>query len=112
MNPKYKESVKVELDRMLDTGIIEPVEESEWINPILIYGKKTTSEVRICDNLRKLNDACLHNPFPTPFTDEVLEKIGGQEMYSFTYGFSSYHQVKIVKEYRHKLTFITKWGCY
>ena len=28
MNPKYKERVKVELEHMLDAGIIEPVEDS------------------------------------------------------------------------------------
>ena len=28
LNPKYKEKVKLELDRMLEAGIIEPVEES------------------------------------------------------------------------------------
>ena len=27
LNPRYKKRVKVELDRMLDVGIIEPVEE-------------------------------------------------------------------------------------
>ena len=29
LNPKYKEKVKAELDKMLAAGIIEPVEESE-----------------------------------------------------------------------------------
>ena len=48
MNPKYKERVKVKLDHMLGVGIIEPVEESEWINPIVIQHKKTIGEVRIC----------------------------------------------------------------
>ena len=33
-------------------------------------------------------------------------------MYSFTDGFSSYHQVKIMKEDHHKMTFVTEWGCY
>ena len=28
LNPRYKEKVKDELDRMLDIGIIQPVEES------------------------------------------------------------------------------------
>ena len=102
MNPIYKEKVKTELDRMLHTGIIEPIKESEWIIPIVIQDKKTTSEVRICFDLRKLNDACLHDPFPTPFTDEVLENVGGKEMYSFTDGFLGYHQVRIVKEDRYK----------
>ena len=77
MNPRYKEKVKTELDRMLDEGIIEPVEESEWIIPIVIHDKKKIGEVRICIDLRKLNDACLHNPFPTPFTDEVLKSVRG-----------------------------------
>ena len=35
-NPKYKEKVKEELDRMLDTKIIEPLDKSEWISPIVI----------------------------------------------------------------------------
>ena len=79
LNPRYKEKVKAELDRMLDTGIIEHVEESEWIIPMVIQDKKTIGEVRICVDLRKLNDACLHDPFPTPFTDEVLEELEGNK---------------------------------
>ena len=112
LNPRYKKKVKAELDCMLDAGIIEPIEESEWINPIVIQDKKTTGEVRICVDLMKLNDACLHNPFPTSFTDEVLESIGGKEMYSFTNGFYGYHQVIIAKEDINKTNFITEWGCY
>jgi len=69
MNPKYKEKVQVEINRMLEVGIIEPVEESEWISPMVIQEKKTVGEIRICVDLRKLNDACLHDPFPTPLTD-------------------------------------------
>jgi hypothetical protein len=60
--------------------------------------------------LRKLNVDFLHDPFPTPFIDEVLENGGGQEAYSFTYGFVGYHQIKIPPEDRHKTTFSTEWG--
>ena len=77
MNPRYKEKVKAELDHMLYAGIIEPIEESEWISPIVIQYKKTTGEVRICVDQRKLNDICLHDPIPAPFIDEVLESVGG-----------------------------------
>ena len=87
LNPRYKEKVKAKLDQMLEVGIIEPVEESEWIIPIVVQDKKVTSEVRIDFELRKLYDACLHDPFPTPFIDWVLESVGGQEMYSFIDGF-------------------------
>ena len=62
---------------MLDARIIEPVEESKWISPMVVQDKKNVN-VQICVNLRKLNDACMHDPFPTPFMDEVLEGVGGQ----------------------------------
>jgi hypothetical protein len=86
LNLKYKEKVKIELDKMLEAGIIEPVEESEWISPMVVQDKKT-GEIRICVDLKNLNDACLHGPFPTPLTDEVLDNMVGQEVYSFTDGF-------------------------
>jgi hypothetical protein len=101
LNPRYKEKVKDKLDRMLDAIIIEPNEESKWIIPMVIQQKKAGS-LSICVDLRKLNDACLHDPFPTPCNDEVLENVGGQEFYSFTDGFFGYHKIKITQENRHK----------
>ena len=76
----------------------------------MVVQDKKTGEICICINLRKLNDACVHDPFPTPFTDKVLKGVGGQEVYSSTYGFSRYHQIWIAKEDRHKTTFVTGWG--
>ena len=58
---------------MFDAGIIELGEELEWISLIVVQDKKDIGEVRICVDLRKLNDACLHDPFVTPFMNEVLE---------------------------------------
>ena len=63
---------------MLEAGIIEPVEELEWISPMVVQDKKT-GEIIIYVDLRMLNDACLHDPFPTPLIDEVLDNVGGQE---------------------------------
>lgn len=103
--------MKQGLDKMLAAGIIIPVEESKWISPMVVQDKKTGG-IRVCVDLRNFNDACRHDPFPTPFTDEVLENVGGNEAYSFADGFSGYHQVKIAKEDRHKTTFATKWGSF
>ena len=36
INPRYKDKIKGELDRMMDAGIIEPVKESEWISPMVV----------------------------------------------------------------------------
>jgi hypothetical protein len=36
LNPIYKQKVKVEIDRMLEDGIIELVEESEGVSPMVV----------------------------------------------------------------------------
>ena len=44
--------------------------------------------------------------------DEVLESAWVQQVYSFTDGFSSYHQIRITKEDQHKTTYAAEWGCF
>ena len=112
LNLKYKAKVKEELDKTIAARIIEPVEESDWVSPMVVQDKKTKGEIRICVDLRKLNDASVHDPFPTPFSDEVLDNVGGQEAYSFTDGFPGYHQIRIHEADRHKTTFATEWGSF
>jgi hypothetical protein len=106
LNPIYKKKVKAEIDRMLEVGIIELIEESEWMSPMVVQEKKQGG-IRICVDLRKLNDTFLHDAFPTPFIDEVLENVGGHEYYSFTDGFSGYHQIKIALEKKYQTMFAT-----
>jgi len=112
LNPKYKEKVKDELERMLTAGIIEPVKESEWVSPMIVHEKNTNGEIKICVDLTKINDACVHEPFPTPFIDEILDNVGGHEAYSFTDGFSGYHHIRIAPEDRHNTSFATEWGLF
>lgn len=50
----------------------------------------------------------MYDPFPTPFSDEVLDNVVGNEAYYFADGFSGYHPVRIVEEDN----FYTKCGSY
>ena len=73
LNHKYKEIVKKEIDNMLAAGIIYPIDQSEWESPMVIQPKKhDLTKLRIWVNLRELNKVTLTDPFPTPFTDEIL----------------------------------------
>jgi hypothetical protein len=63
---------------MMEAYIIEPITKSKWIIQMVVQDNKIEG-IKISVDLRKLNDACLHDPFPTPFTDEVLENVGGKE---------------------------------
>ena len=96
---------------MLEAGIIELIEELEWISAMVVQDKKIGG-IMICLDLCKFNDAFLHDPFPIWFTYEVLENVGGEEAYSFIDGFTGYCQIKIMQEDRHTTIFVTQWGCY
>lgn len=88
------------------------MEESDWVSPMVVQEKKQKDEIRISVDLKKLNDACVHDPFLTPFSDEVLDNVGGQEAYSFIDGFHGHHQIKIMPEDKSKTIFKTEWGCF
>jgi hypothetical protein len=40
LKPIYKKKVKAEIDTMLEAGIIEPIEEYEWVSPMVVQEKK------------------------------------------------------------------------
>ena len=97
---------------MIAAGIIKLVERLDWVSLMVVQEKKAKGEIQICVDLRKLNDACIHAPFPTPVSDEILDGVGGQEAYSFMDGFSGYHHIRIAREDRSKTTFATEWGSF
>jgi hypothetical protein len=49
------------------SGIIVPIEESEWISPMVVQPKKT-GDIRICVDLRNLNAPMymIHSLHPLP----------------------------------------------
>jgi hypothetical protein len=109
LNPIYKENVNAQIDNILEASVIKHVEESKWINHMVVQ-ENNQGGIRNCVDLRELNDPFLHDHFPTPFTNIVFENVGGQEDYYFIDGFSRYHQIRITPEGRHKTTFSTEWG--
>lgn len=70
---------------------------------------KKNKKLRICIDFRKLNTST-KDPYPLSFTNKVLDKVAGHEMYSFLDGFSRYHQVQIAPKEHYKMAFITGWG--
>ena len=68
---------------MVVTGIIKLVEQLDWVSPMVVQEKKTKGEIIICVDLHKLNDACVHDPFPTAFSDEILDSVGSRSLTGF-----------------------------
>jgi len=54
----------------------------------------------------------LHDYFPLPFIDQVLDTLLGKKYFSFLDGYSGYNQIQIVEEGQEKTTFTCPWGTY
>jgi hypothetical protein len=79
--------VKQEIDNILATNLIFPIEESYWIIPIVIQDKKRGEGIHIYEDFRALDIAFVYDPFLGPFNDEENDHIVGNESYYFTDGF-------------------------
>jgi hypothetical protein len=55
----------------------------------------------------KLNITTKKDPYPLPFTYEVLNTITGYEAYSFLDGYSRYDKIFIALKDRYKTSFVT-----
>jgi hypothetical protein len=91
LNLNYAIIVKQDMDKLLATRFIECVEEATWLSPTLIVPKKN-GKLIICIDFRKLNVATKKDPYPLPFTNEMLNTIARYEAYSFVAIYSRYHQ--------------------
>jgi hypothetical protein len=111
LNPNYATIVKQDIDKSFVTCFIKHVEEATWLSPIVIMLKKN-GKFKICVDFGKLNVAIKKDPYPLPFTDEVINIIAGQEVYTFLYGFFGYHQIFIVPKDQYKTTFVTYWRAF
>ncbi|KAJ1130344.1 hypothetical protein NDU88_008697 [Pleurodeles waltl] len=106
-----RDEVKKELDRLQSLQIIEPVEASEWVSP-LVVARKANGKVRLCVDLRGLNENIIMDQFPLPRIDEMLSATRDAKWFSTLDLSSGYHQVKLDYHSRHLTTFCTPWGCF
>ncbi len=84
---------------------IQPIEEASWLSPIVVMPKKN-GKLKNCVDFRKLNKVTKKNPYPLPFSDEVLSIIVRYEAYSFLDGYSRCHQISIALENKYKIVFL------
>ncbi|MCO5599661.1 hypothetical protein L7F22_053766 [Adiantum nelumboides] len=100
-----------EVRKLLNAGFIYPVEDSEWVSPVVVTPKKN-GKWRVCVDYKPLNAATKRDHFPLPFQDEILNEVAGYERYTVCDGYSGYFQIRIAEEDQKKTTFVTPWGCF
>jgi hypothetical protein len=107
LNPNYATVVKQVINKLFVVGFIKSVKEATWLSPIVVVHKKN-GKLRIYIDFRILNTTTKKDPYPLPFTYEVLNTVARYEAYSFSNGYLGYHQISIVPEDR----FVTYWGAF
>jgi hypothetical protein len=111
LNLNYLAIVKHDIDKLLATCFIKPIEEATWLSPIVVIPKKNGKFI-ICVDFIKFNVATKKDPYLLPSIDEVINTIAGHEVYTFLNDFSKYHQISKTLEDQYKTTLVTDWGAF
>ncbi|MCO5555449.1 hypothetical protein L7F22_008994 [Adiantum nelumboides] len=111
MGKDQMNALKEEVDKLLNAGFIVPVDNAEWVSPVVVTPKKD-GRWRVCIDYKPSNAVTKKDPYPLPFIDQLLDTVAGFERYSVCDGYSRNFQLILAPEDRKKTTFITPWGCF
>jgi putative transposase len=106
--PKRK-AIAAELHRLENTGFIREIKTSTWVSNPVIVPKKNTDVRRVCVDYISLNKHCPKDPFPLPHIDQIIDSTAGCARLSFLDTYSGYNQIKLKKEDKEKMAFITPY---
>jgi transposase InsO family protein len=102
--------VEAELQRMESQGVIVKVTEpTDWCAPIVPVIKKN-GNVRICVDLKKLNQAVKREHYMLPNLDDISPKLCGATLFSKLDASSGFHQLPLEEASWCLTTFITPFG--
>lgn len=103
-----------EVDKLLDLGIIEGVKGvTSWCSPLHAVPKPDGS-LRLCVDMRKVNEAILRTRYPIPTLDDAIEQIAEakSEIFSKVDLNKGYHQIELAEESRDITTFSCSKGIF
>lgn len=101
---------KKEVQRMLESGIIEP-SNSPWASNIVLV-KKKDGKTRFCVDYRMLNDVTAKDAYPLPRVDDCLDSLAGSKWFGSMDLNSGFWQINMSTEDKEKTAFLTSLGLY
>lgn len=109
--------VKEELQRMVSLDIIrEIVKPTEYCSPIVPVLKqpnpKGEQKVRICVDLKGLNDNIQRERYILPTLEDVTSRLAAAKVFSTLDAASGFYQIPLDEESQELTTFITPFGRY
>lgn len=104
MSPYIQAEVNKEVERMLARGIIERVNDSEWLNPVIAV-KKSSGGIRLCIDARKLNEVTVKNAYPPQNINHILGRLSGTKFLSALDMTDAFYQIELEESSRPKTAF-------
>ena len=107
----YEQTLKMEVQRLCDIGVLKKVNRSEWGAPTFIIPKKDGT-VRFINDFRELNKRIKRKPYPIPKIQDLLLKLEG-----FQYATSldlnmGYYHIELSPNSKRLCTIVLPWGKY
>ena len=104
--------VDEELDRLIEEGVISPVDHSEWAAPVVVV-QKPNGKIRLCaDFSTGLNDQIESHQHPLPTTEEIFSKLNGGVWFAQIDLADAYNQIEMDDESKCLLTINTHRGLF
>ena len=87
-------NIEEELDRLVQEGILEPVQYSDWAAPIVTVVKADKTSVRICGDFKlTVNRASKLDHNPIPRVEDLFATLSGGQAFSKLNMSSAYQQL-------------------
>ena len=109
--PHQREQLKDILDDYVEHGVLTKIIGSQWGHPILCVEKKC-GKLRICTDLRQLNNRIIDKPYSLPIISDLQTIIQNAKYYSNIDLTSAYYLVNCHPETSKILTLFTYYGSY
>ena len=107
-----KGKVAEQLSRLVDSGVVRPVPESEWASPLVVVSKPHSKDVRICGDYRRLNRITTPCVQVIPHIESCLQKLSGAKLFTSLDLAQAYHQMPLHDADRAKTTVTTEFGLF
>ncbi len=105
-------TLRAEVERLCEHGVLKKVNRSEWAAPSFIIPKKDKGSVRFINDFRELNKRIVRRPYPIPHIQDMLLNLEG-----FQYATSldlnmGYYHIELCPESKKLCTLVFPFGKY
>ena len=107
----HKETLKKEVDRLVELGVLVKQPNSEWGCPTFIIPKKNRT-VRFVSDFREVNKRIKRSPFPIPKITTVLQELEGFRYATALDLNMGYYTIRLTPGASKICTIVLPWGKY